>query len=115
MKTRFRSMRWFGLSLTLLYCWLLLLTRAGAATVLSGNVSGTWTTNGSPYILSADSTVVSNQTLTIQPGVEVLVGPTVTLFVYGGITAVGTPDLPILFRNANTNYPWSRIQTYASS
>jgi hypothetical protein len=36
---------------------------AGAATVLSGNVSGTWTTNGSRYILNAACTVASNQTL----------------------------------------------------
>lgn len=52
--------------------WMLAVTGAHAATVLSGNVSGTWTTNGGPYILSADCTVASNQMLTIEPGVEVI-------------------------------------------
>lgn len=110
MKTRFRSMRWFGLSLTLLSCWLRLLTCAEAATVLSGNVSGTWTSNGSPYILSADCTVAYNQTLTIQPGTRVTILPGVSLRVSGGIFAVGTPEQPITISGASpTNY-WDRIQ-----
>ena len=44
---------------------------SNAATVVSNNVSGTWTANESPYILSASCAIVSNQTLTIEPGVEV--------------------------------------------
>jgi hypothetical protein len=88
---------------------LLLLTRAWGATVVSGNVSGTWTTNGSPYILSADCTVASNQTLTIQPGVEAIVGPGSRLLGAGAITAIGTPEAPITFRGASpTNY-WRGI------
>src|SRR5689334_14972836 len=79
-------------------CWLLLAEVVSAATVVSGNVSGTWTTNGSPYILSADCTVASNQTLTIQPGVEVVVGPNVNLSVDGMIEANGTPNSRILIR-----------------
>jgi len=99
----------------LLSCWLLLLTRAGAATVLSGNVSGTWTTNGSPYILSADCTVASNQTLTILPGVEVIIGPDVSVEVLGGLSAVGTAAQPISIRGANpTNY-WGSIGMYNST
>ncbi len=80
-----------------------------AATVLSGNVSGTWTLSGSPYILSAECTVVSNQTLTIQPGVEVIIAPTFRLLIEGGITAVGTPELPIIIRGANSSSYWSGI------
>ena len=110
MKTRFYSKRWFDLSLTLLLCWLLLLTCAEAATVLSGNVSGTWKTNGSPYILSADCTVASDQTLIIHPGVEVVILPNVSLVVNGGIAAVGTQMQPITIRGASpTNY-WESIQ-----
>ena len=67
---------------------------APAATVLSGDVSGTWTVSGSPYILSADCTVASNQVLTIEPGVEVIIGPGVQLAGLGAITAVGTPQEP---------------------
>src|SRR5262245_19789820 len=92
-----------------LTCSLLLLTRAWSVTVVSGNVSGMWTTNGSPYILTADCTVASNQTLTIQPGVEVIVGPGVTLNVEGGITAIGRPEQFIVIRGVTpTNY-WRSI------
>jgi hypothetical protein len=94
--------------------WMLSVQWAGAATVLSGNISGTWTTNGSPYILSADCTVVSNQTLTIQPGVEVIIGPGVAVFVYGGINAIGAPQQSVIFRGSNpTNY-WSTINLVCS-
>src|SRR5438128_32783 len=55
------------------------------ATVISGNISGTWTTNQSPYIVTADATVPTNQVLSIQPGVTVIIGPAVRLWVYGGI------------------------------
>jgi hypothetical protein len=89
--------------------WLLATQFAGAATVLSGNVSGTWTTNGSPYILSADCTVASNQTLTIQPGVEVIIGPAVRLQIEGGIMAIGTPDQWIRIRGTTSSNYWSGI------
>src|SRR5262245_33151445 len=112
MKTRFLTTRWFGSSLTLLSCWLLLLTRAGAATVLSGNVFGTWTTSGSPYIVSNDCYVDVGQTLTIQPGVDVMIGPNVTLFVYGSITAVGTPEQPIEIQGTGSTSPWNKIEMF---
>ena len=80
-----------------------------AATVLSGNVSGTWTLSGSPYILSADCTVVSNQTLTIQPGVEVVIVPDVSIQVSGGISAIGTPEQPIRIRGASPSNYWESI------
>ena len=74
--------------------------------MVSGNVSGIWTTNQSPYILSADCTVVSNQTLIIQPGVEVIIGPNIFLNVFGGILAVGTPEQPITIRGASSTNYW---------
>jgi hypothetical protein len=42
-----------------------------AQTNVSGDVSGTWTTANSPYILIGTITVPDNQTLVIQPGVEI--------------------------------------------
>src|SRR5713226_9075511 len=110
MKTMALLARLFGWPTIFLLCGQLLMTPAFAATVISGNVSGTWTTNQSPYILSADCTVVSNQSLTIQPGVEVIIGPDVSMHIYGGILAVGTPQQPITIRGASpTNY-WSTIE-----
>jgi hypothetical protein len=80
-----------------------------AATVVSGDVSGNWTTAQSPYVLSGNCTVPTNQVLTIEPGVNVIIGPGVYVFVYGGIIAVGTPTQPIFIQGTSqTNY-WSLI------
>ncbi len=110
MKIRGLAHQWFGSSMALLLCGLLLLTRAGAATVLSGNVSGTWTTNGSPYILSADCTVASNQTLTIHAGATVIILPEVSLLVRGQIHAIGTPEQPVTIRGPTATNYWASIQ-----
>src|SRR6267142_4195696 len=103
----------FSRLILLLIGLLLLFTRAPAATVVSGNVSGTWTTNGSPWILSANSTVNSNETLVIQPGATVIIGPDVRLWIYGGLTAIGTPELPIPIRGANGTRYWKGISLVA--
>ena len=44
-------------------------TQGRASTFVSGSVSGTWTTSGTPYIATANLVVNNNQTLTMQPGV----------------------------------------------
>ena len=71
-----------------------------AATPVSGEVFGTWTTNGSPYVLVLDCTVPDGRILTIEPAVTVIIGPAVTLLVNGGIIAEGTPDRRITIRGA---------------
>jgi hypothetical protein len=80
-----------------------------AQTILSGNISGTWTPSGNPYIISADATVPSGQTLTIQPGVVVWIGQGHSITVNGGIQAVGTSSQHITFQALlNTQY-WNTI------
>jgi hypothetical protein len=61
-----------------------------AQTYVQGNVSGTWTTAGSPYIAINHLTVPSGQTLTIQPGVVVKLGLGLNLTVGGTLNAIGT-------------------------
>ncbi|MBI1842629.1 MAG: hypothetical protein HYR88_17460 [Verrucomicrobia bacterium] len=77
-------------------------TPSRAATVLSGEVSGTWTADKSPYVLVGPSSVASNQVLRIEPGVVVIIGPDIRLAVFGGMDAVGAPDAPITIRAANS-------------
>src|SRR5690349_20977076 len=81
-------------STILALCWVLFSESIAlsAATVVSGNVFGTWTTNDSPFILSANCNVASDQSLTIRPGVEVIIGPNVSLNIEGQLEAIGTPE-----------------------
>ncbi len=109
MKTKSPKARLFGASTILVTYSLLLLTRGFGATLVSGDVSGSWTTNQSPYILTADSTVRVGHTLSIEPGVNVIIGPDVTLLIHGGITAVGTPAQPIVIQGATPSNYWTSI------
>ncbi|MDQ6891116.1 MAG: right-handed parallel beta-helix repeat-containing protein [Acidobacteriota bacterium] len=107
---------------------LLLLARLlRADTNVSGtiNASTTWTTAGSPYIVTADVTVENNgtlPTLTIQAGVTVKFNSGTKLNIGtnypGSLQAVGTSGSPITF-TANTASPtngyWAGIRLNANT
>ncbi len=84
--------------------------RVLGATVVSGIISGIWTTNGSPYVLTADCSVLADQSLAIDPGVTVIIEPDVGVDVFGQINAVGTPGLPITIRGASSSRYWRTIR-----
>lgn len=81
-----------------------------SATPVAGDVSGTWTTNGSPYVVVLHSTVVAGGSLTIEPGVTVILGTDVRLWVEGRVTAVGRIDAPITFRGTSPTTYWEAIR-----
>jgi hypothetical protein len=76
------------------------------ATAITTNT--TWTTAGSPYVLTSDVTVTLDSTLTINPGVTVRAAPGARLFVAGTLHAVGTSQSPIVFRRDGTG-SWGGI------
>ncbi len=86
-----------------------------AQTIICGNVSGTWTPAGNPFIVACDSTVPSGQSLTIQPGVMVWMGSNVTLTVNGSIEALGTPSQRITFQSPVSSQYWGNIYIYNAS
>lgn len=71
-------------------------------TVVSGAVSGTWTSAGNPYCMTGNTTV--SGTLTIAAGTVILVNPTFSLTVQSGGTLItqGTSTSPIVFTSSNT-------------
>ncbi|MGD8627132.1 MAG: hypothetical protein PVJ34_21535, partial [Anaerolineae bacterium] len=73
-KIWFRTILWV-LILSLVLPALGAVPRAIAQTgtpVPGGNVSGTWTAAGSPYLIEGDITVPAGATLSIEPGVNVI-------------------------------------------
>jgi hypothetical protein len=83
---------------------------AQGACFVSGTVSGTWSNTCSPYIATANLTVTSGQTLTIQPGVTVVMGQGLNMNVQGTISAVGTCLQPIFIKGATPSQYWDTIK-----
>jgi len=74
------------------------LVEAARATDVSGTITTqTWTKANSPYRVTSSITVPSGNTLTIEPGVDVLCDSAVSFVVNGTLLAVGTPQDSIRF------------------
>ncbi|MFQ6134139.1 MAG: hypothetical protein ACE5R4_19000, partial [Armatimonadota bacterium] len=72
-------------------------------TEVFGAVSGVWSPDGSPYIVTDDVTVPAGQMLTIEPGVVVKLAESNSIFVEGALRAEGTEQDPIYFTSINDN------------
>ena len=86
-----------------------LASAASAQTMVSGNISGTWSPSGNPYVVTDNATVPAGQTLTIQPGVTVWIAENVSITANGLIQAVGTPTQRITFQAPIASQYWSNI------
>ena len=96
--------------LVLLAAFSLSVPPAKASTFVCGNVSGTWSLTGSPYIATCNLTVPSGQTLIIQPGVTIIMGQGLNMTVNGNIVADGTAAQRITIRGALGSFYFDKIQ-----
>jgi hypothetical protein len=104
---------------------------ASSAVIAQTSVSGgiynntTWNLAGSPYLVTGSIVVFPNRTLTIEPGVEVIVtadntfntGNFIYLEVRGSLIANGTSTAPIVFTSTDTTsgfYNWEGIRIKGS-
>lgn len=84
---------------------LLLLTAVTAYSqtyITGGEVTGSWTPEGSPYIVEGDMIVAPQERLEIEAGVEVLFSGPFVLEVHGRLEAIGTATDSIYFKSADT-------------
>ncbi len=96
-------------------CFLLIGSFLGAQTNVSGGIyqNTTWTLVGSPYLVTGSMVVFPGKTLTIEPGVEVLVTPDYSfntgnlryIEIRGSLVAIGTDQAPIIIKSAANDAP----------
>jgi len=77
-----------------------------------GNVSGTWTKASSPYLVNGNIKIDTTETLTIEPGVEIIVSDNSAFHVFGQILAVGTESDSIIFTAADKNIGWDGLRFF---
>ncbi|MCK4338551.1 MAG: right-handed parallel beta-helix repeat-containing protein [Candidatus Cloacimonetes bacterium] len=77
-----------------------------------GNVSGTWVINFSPYIIDGDIEIQSGDSLTIEPGIEVLFSGHYKFKIYGRLLAMGTETDSIIFTAQDTLSGWHSLRFY---
>lgn len=85
-----------------------------AQTEVSGTQSGVWTEADSPYLATGEIVVPSGQTLTIEPGVEIVFQGHYKFTVNGNLQAIGAADGGILFTAANHATGWGGIRISSS-
>ena len=84
-------------------------------TINAGNVSGTWSKAGSPYLVQGDINVLAGQKLTITEGVKVEFQGAYRLRVYGSIQALGKTNDTVIFTPKDKNVGWKGIIVYKNN
>lgn len=87
---------------TILLLLLATITTQAQTYITAGDATGSWTNEGSPYIIEGDLIVAPAERLEIEAGVEVLFTGPFVIEVYGRLEAIGTPTDSIYFRAADT-------------
>jgi hypothetical protein len=80
------------------------LVQFAQTTIPGGNVSGTWKTEGSPYLITGNIIIPQDSTLIIEPGVSVVFQEFRKFTIDGTIKANGTENDSIYFTNDNSKW-----------
>jgi hypothetical protein len=76
----------------------------------SSDVSGTWTLTNSPYHINGEITIPNGETLTIEPGVEVIFTGHYKFNIQGRILAAGTEQDSIIFTANDHSTGWHGLR-----
>ena len=87
----------------------ILITLSYSQTDVSGEVSGIWNIEGSPYLVSDDLVISPYTALTIDAGVEVIFLSNNKITVNGELHANGAQDSNIIFLSSEEDGSWQGI------
>lgn len=90
--------------------FLFLYTNISAKKIPAGSVNGTWSKKSSPYIIKGEITIINGETLTIEPGVEVIFEGHYKFNVQGRLIAIGTEKDTITFTSKDKETGWHGIR-----
>jgi len=79
-------------------------------TIPEGEVSGNWTKPASPYLIEGEINIPLDQTLTIEPGVEVKFNGHYKFIIFGCLLAEGNANDSILFTTDDTETGWHGLR-----
>lgn len=91
---------------------LLSVQMVSAQTEVSGEVSGEWTVDDSPYIVVDSTWVPEDEELSIRAGVEILFDPNLGLYVFGQIFVEGTEEDSVIIYCSNEEEQWTGIHLF---
>ena len=78
--------------------------------IIGGDVRGTWTLSNSPYHINGEITIPNDETLKIEPGVEVIFTGHYKFNVQGRLLAIGTEEDMITLTAQDTTTGWHGIR-----
>ncbi len=76
----------------------------------NSTVSGNWNAEGSPYIITTNIEIPQGQSLTIDPGVTILINSDIKITAYGVISANGVEENLVYFQGASESTIWQGIE-----
>jgi len=85
---------------------LILVNLCSATDIYTGSISGSWDLTGSPYNIFGNIDIPADQSLNIDPGVEIIFQGHYKFYVYGKLTAVGALNDSILFSAQDPDAGW---------
>jgi len=102
---------------TIMICFLLAtITFSIAEThIPAGDVNGLWSYGNSPYIIDGEISIQINNTLSIEPGVEIIFSGHYKFNIFGRILAQGTEDEMIFFTAQDTVPGWHSLRFWNTS
>ena len=80
-----------------------------AETEVEGEISGVWNREESPYVVTDSLWVLEEDSLVIEPGVDVFVNAEVDIQILGVLFAQGTEDDSIRIINHNEDETWGAL------
>lgn len=88
-----------------------------ATDIPGGNISGVWTSENNPYIIQGDIRVAENESLLIEPGVEIRFDGGYKLSILGDFHAQGEEGNPVTFTSNTGANVWRgvRLDSLAST